>query len=126
MKLLSALANVFTDISTLIASLGLVLATSSFISGLQLVRGTRTSLEGKIHRFNGYGAICVYVTLAAMSFAEDGMRLWPAVGWFSGAGLIALKITIVRRRKRAFKYVSWMGASLILIWLFMVYVHIPV
>lgn len=117
--------SVFTNISTVIASLGLVLATSSFISGLQLVRGA-SFIERKIHRFNGFSSIILFVILAAMYFVNSGVRFWPFVAWLAAFFIILIKLYIVRKRIKAFKYVSWIGGTLILIWLFLVYIHIPV
>lgn len=117
--------SVFTNISTVIASLGLVLATSSFISGLQLVRGA-SIVERKIHRFNGFSSITLFVVLAAMYFVNSGVRFWPFLAWLTALSVIIIKLYIVRKRIKAFKYVSWIGGSLILIWLFLVYIHIPV
>ncbi|MBI5642277.1 MAG: hypothetical protein HY954_02255 [Deltaproteobacteria bacterium] len=117
--------NVFSNISIIFASAGLVLATSSFISGLQLVKAANIS-ERKIHRFNGFTTLCLFVILAVMSFIRTGIGFWSLIGWISGLCVFLLKIWIVRKRRRAFKYVSWLGATLILIWLFLVYIHIPV
>lgn len=117
--------SVFTNISTVVASLGLVLATSSFISGLQLVRGA-SIVERKIHRFNGFSSIVLFIILAAMYFVNSGVRFWPILAWLTALWIIIIKLYIVRKRRKAFKYVSWIGGSLILIWLFLVYIHIPV
>ncbi len=120
------LFSVLTSVPTLIASVGLILATSSFISGLQLVKGTSVALEGKIHRFNGVSSIIIYTVLFILSMIQDGLS-WTIIGWISGACVIALKVSIVRRRRRrTFKYVSWLGGTLTLIWLYVVYVHMPV
>lgn len=117
--------SVFTNISTVIASLGLVLATSSFISGLQLVRGASV-VELKIHRYNGFSSIILFTILAVMSLVNSGVRFWPLLAWLTALSIIVIKLYIVRKRKKAFKYVSWIGGTLILIWLFLVYIHIPV
>lgn len=116
--------SVFTNISTVVASLGLILATSSFISGLQLVRGA-SIVELKIHRYNGFSSILLFLLLAVMNLAS-GVHFWPLVAWLSALSIIMLKLYIVRKRRKAFKYVSWIGGTLILIWLFLVYIHIPV
>lgn len=111
-------------IPLILASLGLILATSSFISGLQLVKSS-SHLEAKIHRFNGYMSITLYVTLAVLSFAGEGFNWMRLVGWLSGFSVLCLKVMIVRKRARAMKYLSWFGGTLILIWLYLVYIHIP-
>ncbi|MBI5971138.1 MAG: hypothetical protein HY884_08305 [Deltaproteobacteria bacterium] len=119
------LMSILTSAQTLIASVGLILATSSFISGLQIVKGTRTSVEGKIHRINGVIVITLYVILAARASVINGIT-WNILWWVLGMCVILLKLKIVRTKGRAFKYVSWLGGTLILIWLYLVYIHLPV
>ena len=111
---------------TILASIGLVLATSSFISGVQLVRSTKGTVEGKIHRFNGYVSITLFTTLAVLWVADKGVGFWSIAPWVSGILFIFLKISIVRKRGRAFKYVSWMGVTIIFMWLYIIYRHIPI
>lgn len=125
MKAILELFNAFTNFTTLLASIGLVLATSSFISGLQLVKG-RGRVERKIHRGNGFITFGIFVILAVASFISYGLSLWSVGGWLLGACIIMLKLLIVHAKsRRAFKYVSWLGASLIVMWLYVVYIHIP-
>ena len=111
-------------IPLILASLGLILATSSFISGLQLVK-SNSRVELKIHRFNGYMSITLYVTLAVLAFVGEGFAWMRLVGWLSGFSLLCLKVSIVRRKTRAMKYLSWFGGTFILIWLYIVFIHIP-
>lgn len=126
MPTLIEMLNIFTNLPAVLASIGLVLATSSFISGLQMVKA-KGVLERKIHKGNGIATAIIFIALALLSFINYGVNFWSFSGWLSGALLIAVKITIVRsRRRRAFKYVSWLGASLIIMWLYIVYIHIPV
>lgn len=125
MKAIFELLNAFTNFTTLLASIGMVLATSSFISGLQMVKG-RGRVERKIHRGNGFTTFIIFAILAIASFVVYGFSLWSIGGWLSGAFIIGLKLLIVHSRsRRAFKYVSWLGASLIVMWLYVVYIHIP-
>ena len=119
------LLSVFNNLSTIIASIGLMLATSSFISGLQLVRGANIA-ERKIHRFNGYTTFILLIGLAGLSVYNNGIGLWSFWGWVFAFSLFLLKMRIVRRRRRSFKYVSWVGASLFLLWLFLVFKNIPI
>lgn len=123
---MSEFFSLFTSVQTVIASIGLILATASFMSGLQLVKSA-SIIEGKIHRINGFSSIVLYTVLAVLAFATNGLRIWSDLAWIAGFLVILLKISIVRkRRRRSFKYVSWIGGTLLLIWLFLVYVHIPV
>lgn len=121
------MTDIFRNIPIILASIGLVMAVSSFISGLQLVR-MKILIEGKIHRFNGYASIVLYLVLAALSFTETGLRFMSVVGWSMGFLLILSKLWIVRtsrKKRRAFKYISWFGGSLMLLWLYLVYIHMP-
>ncbi len=121
-------SNVYSTISTALASIGLVLATSSLISGMQIVRGTYANIEGKIHRFNGIASIIIYCILAALSFINYGVSVLQIIGWLSGFFLIFLKLSVVmisRKKRRAFKYVSWLGSALILMWLYIIFINLP-
>ena len=119
--------SVFSTLPVILASIGLVLATSSFISGLQLVKGANIS-ERKIHRFNGFATIILYLVLSIFYFRENGIGIWSAIAWLTGFFVIFLKLSIVhaKNRRRAFKYVSWLGGTLIIIWLILVYINIPI
>ena len=116
---------VFSNVSTILASVGLILATSSFISGLQLVKAAN-KFERKIHRFNGFTTLVLYVCLAFISITGNVIGFWALLICLFGLSLFALKISLVRKRnRRSFKYVSWLGATLICMWLYVVYIHIP-
>lgn len=120
------LINILTSIPALIASLGLVISTASLISGLQLVKTTAITAEGKIHRFNGVISICLYCSLLIISVVQNGLTL-SLIAWLLGLGVIALKIAIIRsRRRRTFKYVNWLGGTLFIVWLYIVWAHLPV
>ncbi|MBI3399685.1 MAG: hypothetical protein HY026_10735 [Deltaproteobacteria bacterium] len=111
-------------LTTLLASLGLILATVSFISGLQAVKNQAGSIDARIHKLNGYLTILIYLLLAVLSLAEKGgVKLWSIAAWGSGLAIIFTKIWIVRSGK-AYKYASWFGIMLIIIWLIIIYTHI--
>lgn len=119
------LLNAFTNLTTLLASIGMVLATTSFISGLQMVKG-KGKVEKKIHKGNGFTSFVLLFILAVLSFMTFGLSLWSLTGWGLAFFIIFLKHKIVHsKNRRAFKYVSWLGASLICMWLYVVYIHIP-
>lgn len=113
------------ELTAILASLGLILATVSFISGLQAVKN-KGSVDSRIHRLNGYVTLVIYLLLAGLSLGEGGgIRLWPVVAWGAGLLIIFTKIWIVRSG-RTYKYASWLGIMLIIIWLIIVYTHMPV
>lgn len=119
---------IFSSVSIIFASIGIVLAATSFISGLQLVKGKGmiASIDLKIHRANGYFTIVLFAMLAMMAIpksAVDAAALqWPV----AGMSIFMLKFWIVRKKRRLHKYVSWLGGTLLLVWLFIFYVNIPV
>src|SRR3972149_5787938 len=91
------------DFNTIVASVGLVMATMSFMTGLQTVKRDRSDamMMVKLHRFDGYVTCLVYLAVA-------------------GLVLIILKILMVRNRKYC-KYASRLGIMLFLSWLFIIY-----
>ncbi len=114
--------KIFASSEVVLAGIGLILATSSLISGLQMIKGARGSVEHKIHRFNGYCSITVYIALAILSLVKFGIRPGALIGWSAGFGLIFFKLWIVKTRRRAIKYVPWLGVMVILMWLYVLYI----
>lgn len=113
------------ETTVILASLGLILATVSFISGLQAVKG-KGSLDSRIHRLNGYLTFIIYLLLAGLSLVKkDGIGLWQVIAWGMGLLIIFTKIWIVRSG-RTYKYASWLGIMLIIVWLIILYTHMPV
>ncbi len=113
------------DINTIVASIGLITATMSFITGIQTVNKHRSSafVMVRMHRFDGYITCLIYLAVAGLSLSNGGIRLWPVIGWLAGLGLIILKILVVRNRKYI-KYASRVGMLLFLSWLYIIYQHI--
>ena len=115
------------DISLMIGSLGIVLAVSSFISGLQLVKGKRASIEGIIHRTNGYLTVTLFFILAVLAIWSGKVNTASFLAPSFGLGVFLVKLWIIRRGgRRLFRYVSRAGGCLILTWLFIYYHHMPV
>lgn len=115
------------DIYTLIASIGVIFATTSFVSGLQVVKRDKEMGEmmAKMHRFNGYISVLIYVVIATLSLGDQSrpIRLWPVIGWVVGFGIIALKIIAVRNEK-FYKYASRLGLLLFIVWLVVIYKYV--
>lgn len=114
------------DINTIIASIGLVLATVSFITGLQVVNRDKVAavMMASMHRINGYLVCLIYIVIAALSLgSQGGVRPWSIVGWSVGMGLIIIKIMVVRNQ-RFYKYSSRLGLLLFVSWLVIMYRHI--
>lgn len=108
---------------TILASFGLILATAGFISGLQALRN-RNSIDTRIHKFNGYLSALIYLLLSVISLSKPGgATLKAAIAWGAGLLIIFTKIWVVKSG-RAYKYASWLGILLIIVWLIIIYTHI--
>lgn len=108
---------------SVIASIGLVMATVSFMSGLQVVKRDKVfgAMMTSMHRMNGYIASFIYVILATISLSgPGGVRVWSLIGWAVGLGLIIIKIIVVRN-ERYYKYGSRLGLLLFVTWLIIIY-----
>ncbi|MEK6725015.1 MAG: hypothetical protein AABY54_00470 [Deltaproteobacteria bacterium] len=117
---------IFSSASIILASIGIVLAVTSFISGLQLIRATRASIEGMIHRANGYLTVILFNVLALIAISSSMINIAALLLPLTGLAVFLVKLRIIRRHKRFLKYVSWMGGTLITIWLLVFYINIPV
>lgn len=114
------------DINTIIASIGLIMATVSFMTGLQLAKRDKSVsiMMAGMHRINGYITCTVYIAIAALSLnGNGGFRTWSVIGWAVGLGLIAIKIFVIRN-ERYYKYGSRVGLMLFVTWLIIIYKHI--
>ena len=113
------------DFNTIVASVGMVMATMSFMTGLQTIKRDReyAVMMVRLHRFDGYLTCIIYFAVAGLSLSYGGLRLWPVLGWTAGLILIIVKILAVRNKKYS-KYESRLGMILFLSWLFIIYRHI--
>ena len=113
------------DFNTIVASIGLIMATMSFITGLQTVKRDRGAavMMVKMHKLDGYVTCQIYIAVALLSLSNGGLKLWPVIGWIAGLVLIIVKIAVVRNIKFR-KYSSRLGIMMFLSWLFIIYQHI--
>ncbi len=113
------------DFNTIVASIGLIMATMSFITGLQTVKRDRGAavMMVKMHKLDGYVTCQIYIAVALLSLSSSGFKLWPVIGWIAGLVLIIVKIAVVRNMKFR-KYSSRLGIMMFLSWLFIIYRHI--
>ncbi|MEK6537711.1 MAG: hypothetical protein AABZ46_01075, partial [Nitrospirota bacterium] len=112
------------DFNTIVASIGLIMATMSFITGIKTVKQDRGAavMMVKMHKLDGYVTCQIYIAVALLSLSNGGFRLWPVIGWVAGLALIIVKIIAVRNKKYI-KYASRLGIMLFLAWLFIIYQH---
>jgi len=111
------------ELYSVLASVGLVMATVSFMSGLQVVKRDKVfgAMMTSMHRLNGWVASIIYIILATLSLSgQGGIRMWAIIGWAAGLGLIIIKIMVVRN-ERLYKYASRLGLLLFVTWLILIY-----
>ena len=115
--------NKFLDLHTIIASLGVIFATTTFISGLQVAKREKQlgTIMTMMHRVNGYVTFIIYVVIATLTLSTyDSIQVWPVIGWFTGFFLMALKVLTVRNEK-FYKYASRVGLLLFIVWIVIIY-----
>ncbi|OGW49378.1 MAG: hypothetical protein A2Z50_00420 [Nitrospirae bacterium RBG_19FT_COMBO_42_15] len=111
-------------INIFLASIGLVLATASFLSGMQLIKKDNTAVILKIHRLNGYITFLIFISLALMPlFGKGGIKPWAITAWGAGFGISLFKIWAVKAKK-GYKYGTRLGIILFIIWLAIIYTHV--
>lgn len=117
---------IFSNVSIILSSIGIILAATSFISGLQLVKSKFYPIDVRIHRVNGYITIALFCILTLMAIprseVDSAALQWP----LTGLSVFLLKVWIVRKKRRLHKYVSWLGGTLLIVWLCIFFVNIPV
>lgn len=111
-------------ITVFLASIGLVIATAAFLSGMQLVKRDNTAVIFKIHRLNGYITFLIFISLALLALSgKGGIKAWSITGWTAGLVLSLFKIWVVKA-KRGYKYGTRLGIILFIVWLAIIYTHV--
>ena len=110
-------------ITTIIASIGFVLALTSFIAGFRMIKKTGHPAEGKMHRINGFLTLVFYVILAVLSIAAGTTALYIAA-WVLGLAIHLLKLILVKKGLAA-RYGGYVGAWLVITWLIVIFTHLP-
>lgn len=111
-------------INIFLASIGLVIATASFLSGMQLVKKDNTAVILRIHRLNGYITFLIFTSLALLSLSgKGGIKSWLIMTWGAGFGVCLFKIWAVKAKK-GYKYGTRLGILLFIIWLVIIYTHV--
>ncbi len=108
---------------TIVASIGFILSLMAFIAGFRMVKRRGGRAERTVHRINGYLTIMLYVIVAALSIAK-GTSGFFIFGWAVGLLVHTFKYYIVKKGLAA-RYGGYVGAMLLIVWLVVIFTHLP-
>jgi hypothetical protein len=112
-------------IISLFASIGFVLAVTTFMSGfINVAKKQAQQAETTMHKVNGYLTITMYVVVAVLSIA-NGTKAFYLFLWGVGLAIHLLKILLVRK-KLAVRYGGYFGALLLITWVIVIFTHLPI
>lgn len=110
-------------IISILASIGFVLAVTTFIAGFRMIKLKEQRAEASLHRLNGYLTIIFYVTVATVSIIH-GTGILYILAWLLGLVIHIFKLVLVKKGL-AVRYGGYLGAMLILTWIVVIYTHLP-
>ncbi|MHC4184271.1 MAG: hypothetical protein ACYSR0_13070 [Planctomycetota bacterium] len=111
-------------IITLFASIGFVLAVTTFMSGfINVAKKPEQQVETIMHKVNGYLTITMYIVVAVLSIA-NGTKAFYLFAWGAGLAIHLLKILLVKKRL-AVRYGGYFGALLLVTWVIVIFTHLP-
>jgi hypothetical protein len=70
--------------------------------------------------------VILFNVLTLIAISSNKINMASLLLPLTGLAVFLVKLWIIRRHKRFLKYVSWMGGTLITIWLLVFYINIPV
>ena len=111
-------------ILTFAASVGFVLAITTFIAGFRMIRLSEQKEENLMHRVNGYLTVCAFIAVASLSMTVNGFSLSLLLLWGGGFGLHLGKLLLVRK-KLAVRYGGYLGVLLMMTWMTIIFNHLP-
>ncbi|MBI5560331.1 MAG: hypothetical protein HY883_03560 [Deltaproteobacteria bacterium] len=106
----------------LLSSIGFIFAVMTFVGGFRTVRKTEHH-ESLTHRVNGFCTFVLYIIIATVSISR-GVDVFYSLAWFAGFVPHLFKIFLVRKGL-AVKYGGYVGTILLIIWLTIIYTHLP-
>jgi hypothetical protein len=108
---------------TIIASIGFMLSVMTFIAGFRMVKSRGSRAERTVHRINGFLTITLYVIVAILSISK-GTSAFYLFGWAVGMLVHIFKLFIVKKGLAA-RYGGYVGAMLLIVWLVVIFTHLP-
>lgn len=98
------------------------MAVITFVAGFKLARRKYRS-EGTMHRMDGFIVIAFYLVIAALCIA-DGTSVMYLLAWILGFLIHLLKIFVVQK-KLGPRYGGYVGTLLMIVWLTLIFTHLP-
>ncbi len=108
---------------SIIASIGFMLSVMSFIAGFRMVKRRGGRAERTVHRINGYLTVILYVIVAVMSIAKGTSGIF-IFAWAVGMLVHIFKYYIIKKGLAA-RYGGYVGAMLLIVWLVVIFTHLP-
>ena len=108
---------------TIIASIGFIFSVMAFIAGFRMVKSRSGRAERVMHRINGILTIAFYVIIAIFSISK-GTSAFFIFGWAVGMLVHIFKVYVVKKGLAA-RYGGYVGAMLLIVWLVVIFTHLP-
>jgi len=108
---------------SIVASIGFMLSVMSFIAGFRMVKRRGGMAERMVHRVNGYLTVILYVFVAVLSIAS-GTSAFYIFAWVVGMLVHIFKYYIIKKGLAA-RYGGYVGAMLLIVWLVVIFTHLP-
>ena len=108
---------------TIIASIGFIFSVMAFMAGFRMVKSRGVRAERMIHRVNGYLTISLYVVVAVYSISKGSAPLY-LFAWAVGGLVHIFKLFIIKKGLAA-RYGGYVGAMLLIVWLVVIFTHLP-
>ena len=116
-------AFIASQLLTIIASVGFILSVMAFMAGFRMVKSRGGRAERMMHRINGALTIAFYVIVALFSISKGTSALY-IFGWAVGMLIHIFKLYVVRKGYAA-RYGGYVGAMLLIVWLVVIFTHLP-
>jgi len=108
---------------TIIASIGFIFSVMAFMAGFRMVKSRGSSAERMMHRLNGILTISLYIIVAVFSISKGTSGLY-IFGWAVGLLIHVFKLYLVRK-KLAARYGGYVGGMILIVWLVVIFTHLP-
>ena len=109
--------------TTILASIGFVLAITSFIAGFRMIKKTGHIAEHRMHKINGYLTLICYLLVALLSIISGTTFLF-ILAWILGLVIHLIKLLLVKKGL-AVRYGGYLGGLLLITWITVIFTHLP-
>ncbi len=117
------LTIIASQMLAIIASIGFIFSVMAFMAGFRMVKSRGSRAERTMHRLNGAITIALYIIVAIFSISKGTSALY-IFGWAVGGLIHIFKLYVVRKGLAA-RYGGYIGAMLLIVWLVVIFTHLP-